>query len=47
MKGDGVITDGMIPKLDNAFSTISHGVKEVVITHADCLCDLSQGTHIR
>ena len=47
LKGDGVITDGMIPKLDNAFSTISHGVKEVVITHADCLCDLSQGTHIR
>ena len=46
-KADGTVAGGMIPKLDNAFSTISHGVKEVVITHADCLCDLSQGTHIR
>lgn len=47
LKADGVITDGMIPKLDNAFSTISHGVKEVIITHAECLTNLSQGTHIR
>lgn len=47
LKSDGVITDGMIPKLDNAFSTIENGVKEVVITHASCLNDLSQGTHIK
>ena len=30
-KSEGVITDGMIPKLDNAFSAITAGVKEVVI----------------
>lgn len=47
LKKEGVITDGMIPKLDNAFSTIEHGVKEVVITHASCLGDLTQGTHIK
>lgn len=47
LKAKGVITDGMIPKLDNAFSTIEHGVKEVVITHASCLGDLSKGTHIK
>lgn len=47
LKAEGVITDGMIPKLDNAFSTIEHGVKEVVITHASCLGDLPKGTHIK
>ncbi|MDO4511155.1 MAG: acetylglutamate kinase [Bacteroidales bacterium] len=47
LKAEGVITDGMIPKLDNAFSTIAGGVKEVVITHASSLGDLSQGTHIK
>lgn len=46
-KSEGVITDGMIPKLDNAFSTIENGVKEVVITHANSLNDLTQGTHIK
>lgn len=46
-KSEGVITDGMIPKLDNAFSTIENGVKEVVITHASSLNDLTQGTHIK
>jgi acetylglutamate kinase len=30
-KEDGVITDGMIPKLDNAFAGLAAGVKEVVI----------------
>ena len=46
-KSEGVITDGMIPKLDNAFSTIENGVKEVVITHANSLNDLTQGTNIK
>lgn len=31
---DGVITGGMIPKLDNAFNSIEKGVKEVIITQA-------------
>ncbi len=47
LKKQGVITDGMIPKLDNAFSTLKGGVKEVVITHAGSLGDLTQGTHIK
>lgn len=29
---EGIITGGMIPKLDNAFAAIEKGVKEVVIT---------------
>lgn len=47
LKSEGVITDGMLPKLDNAFSTIDNGVKEVIITHASSLGNLSQGTHIK
>lgn len=31
------VIDGMIPKLDNAFSALEHGVKEVIIKHADNL----------
>lgn len=31
---EGVITGGMLPKLDNAFRSIEKGVKEVVITQA-------------
>ena len=47
LKETGIIVDGMIPKLDNAFSCIEYGVKEVIITHANNLGDLSQGTHIK
>lgn len=32
---EGVLTDGILPKLDNAFSAIESGVKEVLIGHAD------------
>lgn len=31
---EGVLTDGILPKLDNAFSAIESGVKEVLIGHA-------------
>jgi len=34
LKSEGIIADGMIPKLDNAFSAISKGVKAVNICHA-------------
>ncbi len=37
LKEKGIIKDGMIPKLDNAFSTIENGVKEVVIGNANQL----------
>jgi len=31
---DGVIRDGMIPKLENAFDAIASGVKEIILTRA-------------
>ncbi len=31
---DGVVKDGMIPKLDNAYNAIDSGVNEVIIKHA-------------
>lgn len=33
LKTDGIVSGGMIPKLDNAFAAISRGVNSVVITH--------------
>lgn len=37
LKTQGVIFEGMIPKLDNAFDAISEGVKKVIICRADDL----------
>jgi acetylglutamate kinase len=37
LKEEGVVSGGMIPKLDNAFASIEKGVKEVVITRSDLL----------
>ena len=34
LKREGRVAAGMIPKLDNAFNALEHGVKEVVIKHA-------------
>lgn len=42
LKKDGVINEGMIPKLDNAFEAIKKGVKEVCIGKSDSLSDLNQ-----
>jgi len=39
LKAQGVITAGMLPKIDNAFKAIDAGVKEVVIKHATRLRD--------
>lgn len=33
----GALSDGILPKLENAFSAIDNGVKEVLIGHADDL----------
>jgi len=33
LKAVGKISDGMIPKLDNAFKAVGHGVNKVLITH--------------
>ena len=37
LKADGIISGGMIPKIDNAFAAIEHGVQSVSITHASTL----------
>ncbi len=47
LKEEGIVTGGMLPKLENAFNALDAGVSEVVITRASALDDLSLGTHIR
>ncbi|MBR1881918.1 MAG: acetylglutamate kinase [Muribaculaceae bacterium] len=42
-----IIKDWFVNKLDNAFSAIDHGVKEVVITNATNLTHRDRGTHIK
>lgn len=42
---DGIVSGGMIPKIDNAFNAIDNGVAEVIITKADAIDGIS-GTHI-
>ena len=37
LKADGIISGGMIPKIDNAFTALERGVKSVRITHASNL----------
>jgi acetylglutamate kinase len=41
LKAAGKIYEGMIPKLDNAFRALGHGVNNVFITHFNTLNDLS------
>lgn len=45
LKADGIVSGGMIPKLDNAFESLDAGVKRVVITHFMDI-QASQGTVI-
>ena len=42
---DGIISGGMIPKIDNAFAALDGGVAKVIITKADAI-DGVAGTHI-
>lgn len=44
-QNEGIISKGMIPKLDNAFSAIQKGVKEVVITHHNELLNTIQNDY--
>lgn len=44
LKADGIVSGGMIPKIDNAFAAIEHGVQSVRITHAS---NLQGGTIIK
>lgn len=41
LKTQGIIVDGMLPKMQNAFDAIQNGVKEVYIGHAGKLDDLN------
>lgn len=43
LRTEGKIFAGMIPKLDNAFAALQHGVHRVIIGKADNLQDLLQG----
>ena len=45
-KADGIISGGMIPKIENAFSAIDAGVKQVIITLATAI-DGKSGTIIK
>ncbi len=42
-KKEGIISKGMIPKLDNAFDAIKQGVKSVIICHAKDLHGVTSG----
>ena len=46
LTAEGIISGGMIPKLENAFEAIHKGVRQVVITHSDNI-DGSKGTTIK
>ena len=43
---EGIISGGMIPKMENAFDALRQGVRQVVITHSDNI-DGSRGTSIK
>lgn len=43
LKLEKIVSEGMLPKLDNAFSAIKNGVKEVIIGQADELHYLNKG----
>lgn len=43
LKSEGVVADGMIPKLDNAFTAIANGVSKVVICSAERIAEKGYG----
>ena len=45
-KEEGIIKDGMIPKLDNAFRALASGVQEIIITSATEM-KTGKGTYIQ
>ncbi|MBO4549231.1 MAG: acetylglutamate kinase, partial [Bacteroidaceae bacterium] len=46
LTAEGIVSGGMIPKLENAFDALHRGVRQVVITHADNI-EGSRGTTIK
>lgn len=47
LKAEGVISDGMIPKVENALRSVAEGLQRVVIKHSDELASPEAGTSIR
>ena len=45
LKSEGIVRDGMIPKLDNAFRALNRGVSRLVICRAEALPRLSAGEY--
>lgn len=43
LKADGTISDGMLPKIENAFKAIDSGVSKVVICSSDCVAEPGYG----
>lgn len=44
LKEAGIVTDGMIPKLDNAFAALRQGVRAVLIGEAEALPSLTKAS---
>ena len=47
LRNEGVISKGMIPKIDNAFRAIESGVASVTIKHSERIADTEAGTTIK
>ena len=47
LKADGVVSEGMIPKLENALKAIAQGVQTVRLCHADFVSQPEKGTMIQ
>jgi acetylglutamate kinase len=45
LKEDGIIKEGMIPKLDNGFMAMRNGVSQILITNPD-LISMAKGTRL-
>ena len=47
LRSEGIISKGMIPKIDNAFRAIESGVSSVTIKHSECVANPTAGTTIK
>ncbi len=44
LREEGIVSGGMIPKLENAFAALREGVRRVVITRASAIANPGAGT---
>jgi len=47
LRAQGIVSGGMVPKIDNALAAIAQGVGSVVITNAEAIGDPRRGTVIQ